>query len=73
VTRGEFKCPVCLKPFDDRSGLRQHMKRKRHSIDGPKGFVRETPEHKLAEYHRDKTGDNVELYRFGEPEKGRKK
>lgn len=40
------------------------MKRTRHSIDGDKRFVRETPEHKLAEYHREKTGKDVKLYRI---------
>lgn len=39
------------------------MKRKRHSIDGPKGFVRNTPEHRMAEYHRGKIGRDVKLYR----------
>ena len=60
-----IRCPVCLKSFGDQRGLRDHMKRKRHSIDGPKGFVRNTPEHKLAEYHREKTGEDVKLYRDG--------
>lgn len=61
----KFRCPVCTKAFDEEFSLRQHMKRKRHSLDGPKSFVRETPEHKLAEYHREKTGQDVKLYRFG--------
>jgi hypothetical protein len=60
-----FRCPVCLKSFDERYSLRSHMKRKRHTIDGHKDFVRETPEFKLAEYHREKTGVQISGYRFG--------
>jgi hypothetical protein len=58
-----IRCPFCLKPFAEQRDLREHMKRKRHSIDGAKGFVRNTPEHRMAEYHRDKTGQDVKLYR----------
>lgn len=43
----------------------EHMKRKRHSIDGDARHVRGTPEHQMAEYHRDKTGEQVKLYRYG--------
>ena len=60
------RCPVCLKEFAERRDMLEHMKRKRHSIDGDKYSVRGSPEHKLAEYHRDKTGQDVKLYRYGE-------
>ena len=63
------RCPVCLKQFGDRRAMLNHMKSLRHSIDGDKRFVRNSDETRMADYHRDKTGQQVILYRYGEQKK----
>lgn len=60
------KCPVCLKQFDRRSDLRQHMKRKGHTIDGIKPLARQSDDARMAAYHREKIGDDhVVVVRYG--------
>lgn len=42
------------------------MKSKGHTIEGPKKWVRQTDEGRMAQYHREKTkSDHVAIYRYG--------
>lgn len=59
------KCPVCLKEFEARRDLIQHMKKVGHTIDGNKHLARGSDEARMAAYHRDKTGEQVPSLRFG--------
>lgn len=58
-------CPVCLKSFDERYQLRTHMRRKGHTIDGPKALAAKSDEARMAEYHRERTGERVSSLRYG--------
>lgn len=60
------KCPVCLREFDRRGDLRQHMKSKGHTIDGLKALSKGSDEARMAAYHREKANDpHVTVHRFG--------
>lgn len=59
------KCPVCLKEFGERSSVIAHMKRRGHTLAGNKFLARESDEARMAAYHREKTGEKVEIVRYG--------
>jgi hypothetical protein len=54
-----------LKSFDERYQLRTHMRRKGHTIDGPKALAAKSDEARMAEYHRERTGERVSSLRYG--------
>ena len=48
------RCPICLREFDRRYDLRQHMKKVGHTIDGIKAISCTSDEARMAAYHREK-------------------
>lgn len=59
------KCPVCLKDFERRFDVLQHMRRTGHTIDGIKALARNSDDARMRAYHREKTKEQIPSLRYG--------